>query len=224
MCCHENGARTSWVCVCVCIHTHTHKRTHVHGTEKSHGTRAVTVLPRPTAHWPLTDKCHKLTPGGENSERTSGTETSSNSFPFHVPIVLHHLSFEKSAQLFVMIFFFFSRNCFLSISEVQFAPDGGDFFHVVTAGMMCDTPGADIYYSLTPIEDISLLDSEPSCAEGVLQEFAGPVTFRNSHPGLVIVILCCIVLYCVVLCCSVLYCVLYYIYTHKSLCCVCICA
>ena len=94
-------------------------------------------------------------------------------------------------------------------------PDGGDFFQVVTAGMLCNTPDADIYYSLTPIDDFSLLDSEPSCAEGVLREFAGPVTFRNSHPGLVFMILWCMILYCSVYCFLVLYvCVCIHMYMY----------
>ena len=41
----------------------------------------------------------------------------------------------------------------LHISGVRFEPDGGEFFHVVVAGMVCDTPGAEMYYSVAPIAD-----------------------------------------------------------------------
>ena len=42
-------------------------------------------------------------------------------------------------------------------SGVRFEPDGGEFFHVLVAGMACDHPDAEIYFSVTPIADFRSL-------------------------------------------------------------------
>ena len=67
-----------------------------------------------------------------------------------------------------------------STEQVNFEPDGGNFFNILRLKMSSATPGAEIFFSVTPLGDMASLEADPSVVEGVLQRAAGPITFRNE--------------------------------------------
>ena len=67
--------------------------------------------------------------------------------------------------------------------QVLFEPDGGEYFNVLQVDLSSATRGAEIFFSITPQGDMSALEANPQCAEGVLQRATGPITFRNDRQG-----------------------------------------
>ena len=42
-------------------------------------------------------------------------------------------------------------------ARVRFVPNGGEFFHSVLVHLQVESPGAEVFYSLTPISDLVML-------------------------------------------------------------------
>ena len=71
-------------------------------------------------------------------------------------------------------------------AAVRFEPDGGDFFNAVMLRLESSTPGAEVFYSLTPISDMHsldvLTDSEKEQARSLTQSPAEHVGALQQAP------------------------------------------
>ena len=71
-------------------------------------------------------------------------------------------------------------------AAVRFEPDGGDFFNAVMLRLESSTPGAEVFYSLTPISDMHsldvLTDSEKEQARSLTQSPAEHVGALQRAP------------------------------------------